>query len=107
MPLTCDAVATPIEVRLLVVAVLCEVTMPLPVHPPPLRPDWINPLTPLYVFAEPTVPIALLVISLLAARSSFAPGAIESPAILLTPTVVEFGNTASVPALTVTLPARR
>jgi hypothetical protein len=64
----------------LVVASLCEVTMPLPDHPPcppPLRPAWIWPETPLYTpaVAEPT---ARVVISLLSDRSSFAPPEIET-----------------------------
>src|SRR5437773_2527406 len=51
-------------VRLLVVALLCDVTMPLPVQPPPLRPDWISPETPLYTPAV-ALPTGLSVISLL------------------------------------------
>ena len=43
---TCAAMAMARLVRLLLAALLCDVTIPLPPHPPPLRPERIKPVMP-------------------------------------------------------------
>src|SRR5690349_13171313 len=73
----------PIEVKLPPVAFDCDVTMPLPPHPPPLRPDWINPVTPSYT-PPLAVPTGEVVISLLSSTSSRAPPVTETAPVLMT-----------------------
>src|SRR3954454_1604134 len=80
--LTCCADATPSVVRLPLAE---EVTIPLPDQFPPLRPDWICPVTPLYV-PPLALPTGFCVTSLLSVRSNFAPLAMPiGPGMKLTP----------------------
>src|SRR5439155_14401281 len=77
--LTCCAVATPMDVRIPAVASVLDVTIPLPLQFPPLRPERINPVTPVYALPvhEPT---DVVVISALAPRSIFpAPTTVTAP----------------------------
>src|SRR5437867_2732943 len=106
MPLACAAVATPRLVKLPAVALDWEVTMPLaPVHPPPLRPDWIRPEIPSYTPAV-AVPTGLAAINLLLDRSK-RPALRVSVGSLLAPALPPLGATATVPPSCVSPSARR
>src|SRR5690349_5213169 len=101
MLFACDALATPIEVMSLLVASVCDVTIPLPPQPKPLCPEASKAVTPVYALPVQDPTGDARVIRWLLLMSSDAPGETSTVRTTLVPAAKPLATSATRPPLIV------